>query len=215
MVDGLRRNMVNFSAALRQYSQVLNSLRANPFELDREFFLPFSSRIEELDSTESRWDTIWAWPWLEHLDLQFYDDYGEGTPSDDEESSDEESSSDEDASESESKRKRDERDELGLAPAQILIAAGRAAKFMPNLKSVHISVRSKTAGGRYPAIFLKRKLPPRPGTHTSRVWVYGLSTPEALEVMDAWDHVIGYLPQYVVDIASEFYDPPDISAGCQ
>lgn len=56
--------MEKFAAALRDFSQGLELLRAEPFNLHPAFFLPFS---EEFDLTVAT--SQWRWPRLQQLEL--------------------------------------------------------------------------------------------------------------------------------------------------
>lgn len=209
---------IEFAVLLRDYSQGLESLRANPFELDREFFLPFSPRIGKVKSRDRTWNDHFAWRWLKDLDLQFHDGESIGdskSTDDDEQESDASSDSD-----TEARRKswfkpgttwfptnklgaepRVPRNELKLSPADILIAAGRAAWFMPVLRSAHISVRSEHG------IFVKRELPYGPGgAPVCRVFLKGCSAFEEQEILRAWQPSLGSGPKPDPELESEFFE---------
>lgn len=220
--DDFSENMVEFAVLLRDYSQRLKSLRANPFELDREFFLPFSPRIVEVKSRDRPWGDYFAWPWLKDLDLQFLDDesIGNGESTDDDEQESDASSDSDSDSDTERRRKswfkpgttwfptnklgeepKVPRGELRLSPADILIAAGRAAIFMPVLRSAHISV---TSGHE---IFVKLEPPyTHGGSPIFRVLLTGCSAFEEQEILRVWSWSLGLRPTLDPDLKSEFRD---------
>ncbi|KAH8777859.1 hypothetical protein F5883DRAFT_639902 [Diaporthe sp. PMI_573] len=191
-------SMIEFAVVLRDYSQNLESLRVNPFNLDREFFLPFSTRILDVNPASTTWEHPWRWFKLKHLDLQFLDDESIEDDEDDESSDDSLDWKPEPYLPPEA---RPTRDGIRLSPMDILVAAGRTAWAMPILRSAHISV---TSGHHF---FLKRKLShPRGGIPTSRFCLTGCAAWEEREIMSAWAHIMGPEPTLDPDLKYEFFD---------
>ncbi|POS74695.1 hypothetical protein DHEL01_v206915 [Diaporthe helianthi] len=202
-----------FSAALRDNSQGLRSLCASPFELDEEFFRPFSSiKLHVYSST-------WAWPQLQHIDLQFFGYFDDPLEDSDDAWWDDWLLS--------GRRKDDQalqpdlraslrRHEISsfidgdpsepiLSPEHLLIAAGRATAAMPVLKSAHICTWSRPRAAS-PGIFAKRELCPASGsTMSSRVWLTDDFHPRArFHIMDAWAGFLGPDPKVDEGLRSEF-----------
>ncbi|KAG8166487.1 hypothetical protein KVR01_002176 [Diaporthe batatas] len=218
--------MALFSAVLRDNSQGLRSLCANPFEVDEEFIRPFSRLKHHV------YRNTWRWPRLQHIDLQFFEYWDEW---DDRPWKTEECQAALDKHEDKVKQLLDDygpieprcgmdetclsfRHEMSsylnicrpdpeepiLSPTHILIAAGRATTAMPVLESAHISIFSQARGT--PGIFAKRKLCPKSGnTTSSRVWLCDDFHPKVrAHIMEAWADFLGPDPKVDAGLPSEF-----------
>lgn len=145
-------SMAKFAASLRDYSQSLEFLRVQPFDLHPAFFLPFSEEHGLTDATSK-----WRWPRLQEIELGSFSEMRDWDPG-----------------------------QLTLSPADILIAAGKAAMTMPMLKAATI----EAAPGQY--FYIGREL--SNGVRDkgkTRMCLAGFDKCEEPKILAAWTPFLG------------------------
>ncbi|KAK7697204.1 hypothetical protein SLS64_013809 [Diaporthe eres] len=146
------------SAALRDYSQNLRSLKVEGIFMQQSFFEQFG-----VDRDLILAKLKWNWPDLEELDLQFVT-FGPrrgpfSNPS-----------------------------QLSLTPAELLIAAGRATMAMTALKKLRVSIFDDSQGYKSTSVFYIKREPPRnlERSWPCRVKLSGFSRVQEQWILEAW-----------------------------
>lgn len=168
-------SMVTLANVLRDYSQGLESLRVDPFDLDGASFLAFDEAVHDRDET---WG--WEWPVLGPRELNFFSDWPYRYSSRVEISDDEKGPDD---------------NEEGVdmpPPYDVVIATGHVnANAIPFLKSARVEV------GCVHKVSCKRELCDSPeGFRNGRVSMFGWSKSSTSRVLKSWSRVVELEPAF-------------------